>query len=288
MKKQIIPFIILSWIAIHSECSMYAQPYIDLINVRYTNSPETGPVSKNKNETQLNYLNISSTLPIRFKNKKDALILSPFFEKWTSLTSVSGNYSNNHYGLVLPVSLLKTIPNSNWSLMTTAIVRMNDANINANGQWQFGGALVAAYYKKNSHLTYKMGLYINGEFFGLFIIPLLGIDWQINERNNLFGILPASLTWEHQFNHRLYAGTVFRTFTNSYHDGGPNYWRVDENQLGVFADYYFGKHLVLNLEAGHSLFRKIRSGERNEVKNNWNADDNFYFKCMIAYRIRFR
>ena len=266
----------------------FAQPYIDVINVRQVLSPGSSVTQADKSPGLLNYFNVSATLPIQFKNKKDALVLTPFFEKWTSGVGTDNGYSANHYGLALPVSLLKFIPGSRWGLMTMAIVRMNDANISKNGQFQFGGALVGAMYKAGEHLTYKMGVYVNGEFFGLFIIPLLGIDWKINDKTNLFGILPASLTLERRLAKRLYAGAAFRTFTNSYHDSGNQYIRIDENQLGLFMDYYPARHLVLNLEAGHSLFRKIRSGTRYDIKNNWNAQNNFYVKLTLAYRLRFR
>ena len=85
---------------------------------------------------------------------------------------------------------------------------MNDAVINQYGEYQFGGYAIAN-YKKNARLTYKMGVYINGDFFGLFVIPLLGIDWQINEKDNLFGVLPASLNYEHKLNNHFYTGAVF-------------------------------------------------------------------------------
>ena len=264
-----------------------AQPYIDLMNVAYFNSPDIGKLGKDKNPTRLDYFNISATIPLQFRNKQDALILSPFFERWTSQVQSVSNYNEYHYGAVLPFTLLKTLPHTKWSMLTTVIVRMNDADINRDGQCQIGGALVAA-RQVNSNLLYKIGFYLNSEFFGLFFVPLVGIDWRINSRANLFGVLPASLTFEYRLAKRLYTGAVCRTFTNSYHDAGPNYWRIDENQLGVYLDYYPTKRILLNAELGHSVLRKIRSGTWHQINNSWNADNNMYFKFALAYRFRIR
>ena len=278
-------FITMSLVLFKNEA--WSQPYIDLVSIRYVSSPAKTPKNKDQIASPLNYFNFSFTAPIQFNNKKNALILSPFFERWqTSMDSVHV-FHPFHYGLVLPVSLLVPIGHSNWNLLTTAIVRMNHAVINQYGEWQFGGYAIAS-YKKSPKLTYKIGVYVNGDFFGLFVIPLLGIDWQINDKESLFGVLPASLTFEHKLNNHFYTGAVFRTFTNSYHDSGNNYMRIDENQLGIFYDIYMGKNILLNLEAGHSVFRKIRTGPHYEINNSWNDQDNFYFKCMIAYRFRLR
>ena len=267
-------------------CKVIAQPYIDIINCRVVKSPDMGSAGKNKNATELNYFNVSATVPVPFKNKKDVIVFSPFFERWSS-TVASVNVCNQfHYSVALPVSLIKSIPGSSWTLLTTGIIRMNDMTISTSGKWQFGGALFAANYRKNKNLVYKLGLYINGEFFGLFIIPLVGIDWRINDKTNLFGVLPASMTLERKLGDHFYTGITLRTFTNSYHDSGATYFRIDENQLGAFFDYYITKHIVLNVEAGHSILRKIRSGIKHEESFNWNARDNPYFKVMLAYRIR--
>jgi len=264
-----------------------AQPYLDLFTVRYINSPNIGKVGKDKNPTRLDYLNISATFPILLKNKNDALVLSPFFEKWTTRVDSISGFSDYYYGLVLPVTLIKSIPNSKWSLLTTAILRMNDAYINSHSEWQFGGAILATKQVKKD-LVYKLGVYLNSDFFGLFVVPLLGIDWQINERTNLFGVLPASLTLEYKLDSKFYTGAVFRTFTNSYYDVGPNYMRIDENELGLFLDFYPAKKILLNAEVGHSILRKIRSGSWHDVHDSWNADNNIYFKFAIAYRFRLR
>ncbi|MBK8521472.1 MAG: hypothetical protein IPL54_11610 [Chitinophagaceae bacterium] len=125
---------------------------------------------------------------------------------------------------------------------------------------QVGGAFIIS-NTRNENLTWKLGIYVNNELFGLFVMPLSGIDWRINARNNLFGILPGNLTYEHKINDHFYYGANFRAITNSYAKSN-SYWRIDENQLGLYLDTYFNKNLVLNIEAGHSLFRKIRTGEK--------------------------
>ena len=259
------------------------QPYIDVINCRYTASPG---FTSNSKANVLNYANISATLPLKFKNG-DYLIMSPFFEKWTAQMETE-HPEQSYYGLGLPLTYLKNFKGSNTSLTATAILRMNDETIDKYGKLQIGGAAVMM-TKKNGNRTWKFGLYVNGDLFGIFIIPLAGIDWKIDEKSNLFGILPANLTYERKASKNFYYGLNFRTFTNSYaKDTG--YWRVDENQLGAFSDYYLTKHLVVNGEIGSSILRKIRTGVEKKTKpnENWNIKDNYYLKISLAYRMRLR
>lgn len=260
-----------------------AQPYLDIVNLKYTNSPQAGLINQNKNNIKIQYYGIGTNLPIQFKNKKDAVIFSPFFEAWSS--KISTNNRQNYYSMALPVSLFKTIPYTKWSILLTGILRMNDSSLNKKTKMQVGGAFIIS-KKRNENLTWKLGLYINNELFGLFVMPLAGIDWKINGRNNLFGVLPGNLTYEHKINDHFYYGANFRALTNSY-EKSNGYWRIDENQLGLYLDTYLNKNLLLNIEAGHSLFRKINTGVKWVSKFDAEANDNLYAKIAFAYRVRF-
>lgn len=260
-----------------------AQPYLDIVNLKYTNSPQAGLINQNKNNIKIQYYGIGTNLPIQFKNKKDAVIFSPFFEAWSS--KISTNNRQNYYSMALPVSLFKTIPYTKWSILLTGILRMNDSSLNKKTKMQVGGAFIIS-KKRNENLTWKLGLYINNELFGLFVMPLAGIDWKINGRNNLFGVLPGNLTYEHKINDHFYYGANFRALTNSY-EKSNGYWRIDENQLGLYLDTYLNKNLLLNIEAGHSLFRKINTGVKWVSKFDAEANDNLYVKIAFAYRVRF-
>ena len=260
-----------------------AQPFLDIANIKYTNSPNTGLLNQNKNDVKIQYYGIGTNIPLQFKNKKDAVIFSPFFETWSS--KINNNKRQNYYSVALPVSLSKTLPNTKWSILLTGIVRMNDSSINRKTKMQVGGAFIVS-NKRNKNLTWKLGLYANNELFGLFVIPLAGIDWKINERNNLFGVLPGNLTYEHKINEHFYYGANFRAITNSYAKSN-GYWRIDENQLGIYLDTYFNKNLVLNIEGGHSFFRKIKTGVKQVSKYEAQVNNNLYVKITFAYRLRF-
>ena len=263
-----------------------SQPYIDLLNVQYINSPDYGINNEKKNATDLKQFSISTTLPFQFKNKKDAIIMSPGLEMWWTKVGTIPHHLNPLYSISVPISFLKTLNNPDWSLISTLIIRRNGYQISMNDNWQLGGAFIAN-FKANENLRYKAGIYINKEFFGIFVMPLLGIDWQISKKTNLFGILPGNLTLEYQLNKKIYTGATFRAITNSYKlDTG--YWRIDENRLGMFIDLYLSKNVVLNAEAGHSVLRKIRTGVKNKYRTDWNANDNTFLKIGLAYRLRFR
>lgn len=264
------------------------QPYVDVVNTRFTASPDTRLIFPVSRPTALNYFNFSTTLPLFLKNKKDAIILSPYYEQWFSQIRGNDSLQSRHQGMILPVSLLYNIPSSRWGLLLTPIVRINSYDMGQLKKWQFGGALIASFKTTSRVLTYKFGIYLNGEFFGLFFMPLLGIDWQINTKTNLFGVLPGSLTLEKKLSDSWYWGACFRAITNSYADPAQRYFRIDENQLGVFADFYCNKHIVANLEAGHSVLRLLRTGVKNAGRTDLEAGDNAYIKFSLAYRLRLR
>ena len=107
---------------------------------------------------------------------------------------------------------------------------------------------------------FSLGVYSNSEFFGLFVVPLVGIDWKIDDRNYLFGVFPGRLSFEHQWDRHWYSGLSFRAPTNSYRITNGEYIRLDDAQLSLFLDYYLTKHLCLSLGNRLWVFPKTSYG----------------------------
>ena len=259
------------------------QPYIDLLNTRVMSSPSTFTTNPS-NTHSLQYFNVSTNLPVRFKKSKSILLLSPFVDRWIMPSTFTEN-KLRLTSVALPMTAI--IPTGNdWKLATTIIVRVNDSMPSSHGQIQWGGAFFGI-KKMSETVELRFGMYVNSELFGLFIVPLAGIDWKINERSNLFGLLPGSLTYEYRLNKSSFTGFAFRTSTNSYgvHE---KYYRIDENQLGAYYDFYVSKNLVINGEVGHSILRKIRTGDYHQKGVKLEVKDAWYLKASIAYRLRLR
>jgi len=267
-------------LVISSTC--IAQPYFDVANIQYIHSGEkkfSGP----DNPSEIRYWNVQVGAPLKLQ--KDLLIFNPSLESYRFMLSPPLNSWITVYGVSLPITFLKQWKNEKWKTAFVFIPRINSdfKNIN-NNDYQFGGAVLAV-YKKNENLRYKFGVYYNSEFFGTFILPLLGIEWNINERMNLFGVLPGNMTFEYKLCHSFYGGINFKSITNSYRYNDSPYLKISDNYLKLFVDFYATKHLVLSLEAGHSALRKysIGSGDAKLVES---YRDGTLFKVGLAYRIR--
>lgn len=284
--KKLLYTIILFSIATGVHC----QPYLDIVGIKYTNSPAAGVWRSNNTENHFQYFNASLNLPVVFKRDSTLLVFSPNTERWDIQTDTASSLPAHFYSLILPLSLVKPL-SAKWAITVTAIPRWNGeaTSIFKNG-FQMGGAVIAA-YKKNSRITWKLGLYYNSEQSGPFFMPLAGIDWHINSNNNLFGVLPGSLVFEHKTSSHLYIGAMFKAITNTYLTGQQNrYLRIDDNQVSFFADYYISKKVVLTMESGHSVFRAFRLGIKDAPQKYYyqeKMNDDLLFKISLNYRIRF-
>ncbi len=265
--------------------SLEAQPYLDLGQLMYHNSPGKDPAHFEHIRAQIN-------LPVIFKDSSIFLVNPIWEERWVQAQEQSQRYHLR--GLITWMTYTRRL-GEKWEGMVAFIPRWNgQPEIQFKDGFQPGGAVLVT-YKKRPGLTVKLGLYYNKEFFGNFFMPLAGIDWKINSRQRLFGILPGYMTYEYLINSKIAWGGNFRTFTNSYKlidktpvDDPTSFIRIDDNQLGAYLDFYATKKIVINLEGGYSIMRKVRAGvNRKDNMYDLSTHDGLYVKACLQYRLRF-
>lgn len=283
MEKRLF-FSIIACICFANDCR--TQPLLDIVNIRYQVSPNAGAFRQNFVRNYIRYWTVSTNLPVAFKNKKSILLASPGFEQWKCAFPKKEATDAFVKGWSLPLLWIQTL-NPIWTITTGVIIRNNAEAFDLNKAWQAGG-LILFTYEKSKQLKYKFGLYYNSELSGPFFMPLLGIDWR-SDKTNIYGVLPGSLTIERKLNTVFYYGISFRAITNSYQQYNNKFIRIDDNQLTVFMDYYLSGHFVINAEAGHSIFRRIRLGDNQKHPFYYftaNTNDNWLLKTSLAYRLR--
>lgn len=259
-----------------------AQPYVDPLQLRYLrgfHAPATA-----SRATPYSHFVIGSDLPLSIGHGSYFLV-SPYAEFWSFDSATRTSSIPAVKGLVLPLGLLLRL-SKKLSWIVNLQARSQGETLFADNSWQLGVATLAS-IQAGPDKKWRMGVYVSGEFFGLFIMPLVGADWKIDERNYLFGVLPGRLTWEHKYSNHFFAGTSFRAITSSYRLDDGRYLRIDDNRLSVYADWYPVKSICLTLEPGFGLLRQLRTGREHRVyaaNDNWG--DGLFIQLSAAYRIR--
>ncbi|MEP7168073.1 MAG: DUF6268 family outer membrane beta-barrel protein [Bacteroidota bacterium] len=262
-----------------------AQPYFDIANIYYQHSPDNS-LSHSK-DTALNTQLISVSLRAAFQIKKDHVIINPFYDYFQ--LQISDNEKQKLYGIGLALTYLKQWKNEKWSTAFVVIPRLNsDLKKADENDYQIGGALMGI-YKKNENLSYKFGVYYNSEFFGPFIIPLLGLEWKVSSKLNISGVIPNQVNLEYKFSKSFYGGVEMNFMTKSYRYEDNSFLRINDNHVKIYLDTYITRNIVFNLQAGQSALRKYKWGVREQGSTKYfdqDVNDGLLFRAGIAYRLR--
>jgi len=267
-----------------------AQPLVDIFSV---NALAGGSLDRAE---------VSATLPIELDSSEKLFVVEPYYVQWNTATAgerykpaAAGTVMERLEGLGGGLTYVAPIGH-NWKLALAGIARYHWLGVEEKiGASQFGSAVLLG-RKVGSTCTLRVGMYVNNDAFGLFVMPLLGIDWRINECDNLYGTLPGSLTYEHKVSPRFRCGASFRAYTTSFGTRDGRYIRVDDNPLGVYIDLYATPRLVLRMEGGWSIGRQVRGGALDPLYNVDTVDshgyadhglaDSAYLRVILAFRIR--
>ncbi len=265
-----------------------AQPFFDLLNIQGQWSKPSSNNANDSSETETRYFETTLTLPIKIK--QDVLAISPSYSQLSFKSGYSDAEVIRMQSMLLSLAYVRQWKNDKFKTSYVFISRSNqDPHLEfSERSMQWGGAIVHS-IKKSEKLKYKIGVYYNSEFFGPFILPLAGIDWNINERLNLFGLLPGSMNLEYFLSKKIHLGIAFRSITNSYREIHNTFIRINDNHLKVLADFYILKNHVISLEAGHSILRKYKPGIRINSETSYSdldVSDGFLLKIGYAFRFR--
>ena len=261
-----------------------AQPFLDIANVHFQYSAADKPGHNNTVYTELG--SVSLLLPLRVDS--DYIVLNPVYENFR-MTFPGTFLEREFHSVYIALSWLHQW-NSKWKTAFVFIPRVNsqlEYDFN-NLDLQYGGAILNS-RESSKTFKWKFGAYYNSEFFGPFVMPLLGVDWNINSKWNLFGVLPGSMNLEYKFRKSMHAGILFRSLTNSYRTITYNFIRVNDNHLKLFLDFYLTRRNIISIEAGHTLFREYKSGFRITGKPDYysmNVTDGWLFRIAYSFRVR--
>ncbi len=274
----------------------FSQPFIDVTSFSYqTFSSQYKDNAKSKNKTDDYFFNLF--LPKQYKNG-NVLLLGLNSEMMNSSIMSDLAYSSKLYMLTLPIGFRFVSTNKKWNTVVMSLQKLSSdfKDVIDKHDYQYGGVFLQTYIP-NEKLKIKAGLYYNREYFGNFFIPLVGVDWRINDRINMYGVLPTNYRIEiNAIKNKLYTGFGLRSFTRSFRLSkleGYDYVRYNEIQLKLFVDYFVYKKILLFAELGYSLGKnplqyKYNTKELETVNNPVYGPIKNYpvINIGLAYRIR--
>jgi outer membrane receptor protein involved in Fe transport len=252
--KKITPFLCFMLVLLTNKT--FSQPYVDIVSFNcQTFSSTYRDKTKWKNKTDDYFLNFF--LPKEFKNG-NTLLIRLNSEMISSTFTPDSSYTSKLYNVSMPLGFQFLSKNKKWKtvLITIPKIASDLTDVIDKKDFQLGGIFLENYVHSEK-LKIKAGLYYNREAFGNFFMPLVGLDWKVSDRLNLYGILPTSYKVEYAFaKNKLYAGVNFRSLTRSFRLSKAqnlDYVRYNEIQLKLFVDYFIYKKVLIFGELGYSV-----------------------------------
>ena len=171
------------------------------------------------------------------------------------------------HGFILRTGLIKEFDKGRSLQLIFAPRFMTDfKNVNSD-HFQLGG--IATYGKRYSEkLKIGFGALFNQEFFGPNLVPLIDLDWKLNENWSIVGLYPVYGKVKYKFNERLDGGWSHFGLVTTYRLGDPNYEGdyIDRRSIDetLYARYRVFGDFFLEGRFGYSLGRSYNQYEADQ------------------------
>ena len=278
-------------------CVSFAQDYVDLARFHYSTTPQNDFDSIGGNTT-IEDFGLDVTLPIKLNESNVFLTGFNIDQITTKLHPESNPTTISTVNLKLGYNKKHS---DKWSGTYMLLPKLSSdfKNITIKA-YQFG-ALALMKYNKKENLKYTVGAYYNGELFGPFIVPLLGLYYK--SENGKFEAnltLPIWADINYKINKIVKVGANFSAFVRSYHLGENNAYLVKKsNDVLGYLQFDLTKNILLQTKTGYSIGRSykvyndgdeadlaisaFRFGDDRTVLNP-TFKDGLIFKIRLIYR----
>lgn len=293
MKKPVVVLLLLILLCVGKS---FAQAFVDIVGFNYQSFSSTYKSNTTRQNKTDNYF-LNFFLPKEFKNG-NTLLIRLNSELLSSTIISDSSHTSTLYSVSMPLGMQFVSKSKKWKTAVIVIPKLASDFKDATDEkdFQLGGVFLEN-YQHSENFKVKVGLYYNREAFGNFFMPVIGIDWKVSDRLNMYGNMPNTYRIEYALKkNKLYAGLGFRSLTRTFRLSGSDnndYVRYNEIQLKLFVDYFIYKKVLVFAELGYSLGRnpwQYTYNTKDETfRNPVYTELNRYpiINAGFAYRIRF-
>lgn len=278
----------------------YSQQTFTIAEVNYMLSPSDSYVQEDTTSNAhffSGYVNAPIVL-----NKKSTLLTGIRGNTWKMIYSPEQNWPETYYSLGLTLGYNHKFDEKK-SFLFILLPRLNSdyRNINSNAL-QLG--FFTTYSKRSSEkFLWKVGMYFNTEFFGPFVVPLFGLNWDVSPKLSITGDLPIYAKIKYNVRNNFSTGVGYIALVSSYRLSGEfndAYTSRYAIEPYVFAEVKFLKQLYFNGKLGYTMGRKypiyakddrldlqlsfIKFGD-DRTQLNPEIQENFFFELGLAFRV---
>lgn len=236
--------------------NVFSQKKFTVAQLDYMFSPNNTYVEKDTT-SYTGYFSGSISYPIVL-NEKSTIITGIRGNSWAVKYDPEQTWPTNFYSLGLTLGYNHKF-SEDKSFVFVLLPRLNSdyKSVNSNA-WQLG--FLSTYNKRSSDkFLWKVGLYFNMEFFGPFVVPLFGLDWNVSEKLNIVGDLPIWAKINYQVSKPFAMGVGYKALVSSYRLSGEfsdAYTSRFAIEPYLYLDFEVAKNIFLNGKAGYTMSRK--------------------------------
>lgn len=243
----------------------FAQGYIEGVNISYEHMPMKIETPNGDQKFSGNNLKIATSVPIFLTpNKSKYLIVGGNLEAF-DFSGTHLDFEVQRVYSISPTFGYSTMLSKSFNLTALLMPTMNSDYKDIKGSDIKFGAIVRGSWKVSDKLTWKAILGYRRQFYGPQYVALIGMDWKVNNRWQIYGDIPHSLTASYAVNTKVNTGFNLFVQNSTYRlKNQGRYFEYNTVNPGLFAEYYVSPKWAIRGTAAYTLIRNMEIYNKND------------------------
>jgi hypothetical protein len=236
----------------------FAQGYVEGVNISYEHLPMKIKTPTGDQKFTGNNLKIATSVPIFLTpNKSKYLIVGGNLEAF-NFSGTHPDFEVKRVYSISPTFGYSTMVSPTFNLTALLTPTMNSDYKDVKSSDIKFGAIVRGSWKASENLTWKAILGYRRQFYGPQYVVLVGMDWKVNEKWQIYGDVPHSLTASYAVNEKMNTGFNLFVQNSTYRISNQDrYFEYNSVNPGLFLERYISPKWAIRGTVAYTLIRNM-------------------------------
>jgi len=248
----------------------FGQGYVEGVNISYDHMPMKIKTLAGDQKFTGNNLKIATSVPVFLTpNKSKYLIVGGNLEAF-NFSGTHPDFEVKRVYSISPTFGYSTMVNKIFNLTALLMPTMNSDYKNVKGSDIKFAAIVRGSWKVSETMTWKATIGYRQQFYGPQYVALIGMDWKVNDKWQIYGDIPHNLTASYAVNEKVNTGFNLFVQNSTYRlQNQDRYFEYNSVNPGLFAERYISSKWAIRGTASYTLIRNM------EIYNKYDKTDGF-------------